>query len=96
MFKSIFMKKKSDNLFASDRLKVLGEKMASCLGLDIEKAASIINSIYRDPLDWKKHVRKYGVLLSNQKETEIISSMMTGHTAQAQNMLIEELEKLFV
>lgn len=69
--------------------------LATVLKIDLTAAAKLVGTAMEDPATGMSQLRRRGIVLSEQQKTLIKDLAATGHRAEAQAMLLSELEKRY-
>jgi hypothetical protein len=84
-----FNKIKGDNL---DRATVAVTNLATRLGKDLPEAALQVGKALQDPVEGLNALTRLGIRLSQSQKDAIQDLVDTGHAAQAQGIILTELE----
>lgn len=69
--------------------------LATVLKIDLTAAAKLVGTALEDPATGMSQLRRYGIVLSEQLQKNIKDLGATGHQAEAQAILLDELEKRY-
>lgn len=69
--------------------------MSTVLGVDLTSASRTVGKALNDPINGVSMLTRYGIRLSDEQKTLIQTLMATGKTAEAQDVILQELNKTY-
>ena len=69
--------------------------MSTVLGVDLTSASRTVGKALNDPINGISILTRYGIRLNDEQKTLIQTLMKTGKTAEAQDVILQELNKTY-